>query len=90
MISTASTRILATTLLVGFLPCVKADCWRNWSVFLSHTVKAAFHQLDLFFFSSHHIRDGSRICNGLGNLARVMFGLAGRVYRPHCPRLPPY
>ncbi|KAH9984869.1 hypothetical protein BJV77DRAFT_1035252 [Russula vinacea] len=53
MISTASTRILATTLLVGFLPCVKADCWRNW--------------------------DGSRICNGLGNLARVMFGLAGLV-----------
>ena len=43
-----------------------------------------------FFSSSYRTRDGSRICDGMGTLTRIMIGLAISMYRCHYPPLPLY
>ena len=49
---TAWTRILAITSLAGFLPGVKADCWRDWYVYpIACPQRPLSTQLDLFFFA---------------------------------------
>jgi hypothetical protein len=81
MLSAASTGIFAATLLAGFLPGVKADCWQDSYVYLFHHIRRLplSTQLDLFF-SSYHLRDGSRTCDGIGALTYIMIGFATSNY----------
>jgi hypothetical protein len=50
MRSTAFTRIFAVTLLAGFLPGVKADCWRDRFVYLSH-IRGGIFAFNLIYSS---------------------------------------